>query len=58
MKYEKTAIHRVERKKESIKKFSQRGFAQFGTVKYSNNSIGHEMMNFTLFIAPPAGTRK
>lgn len=58
MKYENTAIHRVERKKESIKKFSQRGFAQFGTVKYSNTRRGHEMRNFTLFIAPPAGTRR
>lgn len=57
MKYEKTAIHRVERKKESRKKFSQRGFPQFGTVKYSNSRIGHEMMNFTLSIVPPAGTR-
>lgn len=58
MRYEKTAIHRVDIKKESIKQFSQRGFAQFGTVKYSNTRIGHEKRNFTRFIVPPAGTRK
>lgn len=58
IKYEKTAIHNVERKNDNMNRFSQRGLAQFGTVKYRRTRIGHETTNFTLLITPPAGTTR
>lgn len=54
MKYEKMAIQTVDRMKESMKNFSQRGLAQFGMVKNSNRSRGHESSHFTLLPIPPA----
>lgn len=51
------AIHRVDRMKDSMKHFSQRALAQFGMVKKSSRSSGHESSHFILLPASPAAER-
>lgn len=48
------AIHRVDRRKDNMKYFSQRGLAQFGTVKKSSSSRGHEISHLNLLPILPA----